>query len=575
MLDSQPAIGLNSQLHRPNRFGRFIFLLTLLVVGVFFFFQPTLTSGFKKMQTDPGDTLFNNYILEHSFKSVFDKTYSTDVWSPAFFYPQINALAYSDNLWGAAPVYWLARTIFLPDTAFQVWMIVMVIFNFLAFYLLSRQLKINYWFAGIMAFVFAFGLPRLAQLGHQQLLPQFFSVLALLFLIKFINQRKFYQLLLFEIFLYLQLLAGIYLGWFFVLAVTIFILINFLYYRDKELIKSFFSLSAIASYFVLLFLVFTTFQPYYLAQQELGKWNYVGVQKHLPEAIAYLAIDESSLFYNFYPQFIKNAAAKLELSHEKFLSAGWFIVLLFLVALFSLLVIRKRHSTHVGWPPIFFTSLATFVVLVLISLQFKLVDYSFWRQLYDFVPGAGAIRAVSRIVLVAYLFLFLGIASLASWVYERAKGKIIKGSLLIVGLVACIEQINLYPVYFDKLEQRRLQTEIDIVIKQALAETQAETFYFRWLFDDEPFYRYQLFAMWTGINLRVPVINGYSGKRPIEYKDVREALSDAELIDWLHYKRPGDLNNVLVIEALVRKKQFLLFQYYNLNSLDANLDTSL
>src|SRR6266404_1461260 len=57
----------------------------VLFAGIWIAFAPTITSGL--LQTDPGDTLLNHYILEHSWKWLSDAGYSSPYWSPPCFYP--------------------------------------------------------------------------------------------------------------------------------------------------------------------------------------------------------------------------------------------------------------------------------------------------------------------------------------------------------------------------------------------------------------------------------------------------------------------------------------------------------
>src|SRR5262249_7559842 len=77
--------------------------------GLWVAFRPTLASGFTCLQTDPGDTLLNLYILEHSWQWLTRTDYCGTLWSPPFFHPQPGVLAYSENLLGTAPVYWALR----------------------------------------------------------------------------------------------------------------------------------------------------------------------------------------------------------------------------------------------------------------------------------------------------------------------------------------------------------------------------------------------------------------------------------------------------------------------------------
>src|SRR5207245_509015 len=41
---------------------------SVLALGLWTAFHPTLASGFARLQSDPGDTLLNHYILEHSWR---------------------------------------------------------------------------------------------------------------------------------------------------------------------------------------------------------------------------------------------------------------------------------------------------------------------------------------------------------------------------------------------------------------------------------------------------------------------------------------------------------------------------
>jgi hypothetical protein len=95
---------------------------TVLALGLWFAFRPTLASDFARLQADPGDTLLNHYALEHSWRCLTQRDYAGSLWSPAFFHPQPLVLAYSENLLGTAPLYWLPRLVCPPAAAYQLWM---------------------------------------------------------------------------------------------------------------------------------------------------------------------------------------------------------------------------------------------------------------------------------------------------------------------------------------------------------------------------------------------------------------------------------------------------------------------
>src|SRR5207248_331335 len=102
----------------------------VLALGLCSAFHPTLFSGFARVQTDPGDTLLNHYILEHSWRWLTQPDYAGTLWSPPFFAPTPLTLAYSENLLGTAPLYWLLRTLCPELLAFQLWVMLVSALTF-------------------------------------------------------------------------------------------------------------------------------------------------------------------------------------------------------------------------------------------------------------------------------------------------------------------------------------------------------------------------------------------------------------------------------------------------------------
>src|SRR4051812_11147397 len=140
-----------------KKLGWLIPLVIACIFGVINSFRPTLTSAFEQMQAHPIDTRFNHYILEHGYRCVSDRSYGATFWSPRFFYPADHVLAYSDNLIGSAPIYWLLRVICAPSIAFSLWMIGCGILCFVSFAALGRRLRLHPALIAAGAFIFAFG----------------------------------------------------------------------------------------------------------------------------------------------------------------------------------------------------------------------------------------------------------------------------------------------------------------------------------------------------------------------------------------------------------------------------------
>jgi len=525
------------------------FLAILLASGIFIFFRPIISSGFQYSQSDIGDTVIINYFLEHSFQTVFNQSYRATAWSPLIFYPQQDVLAYSENLWGSEPVYWAMRILFSPETSFQLWMIIISILNFLAFYILARSLGINKWFAGFGSFLFAFCLPRASQVGHQQLLPQFFSVLALLFFWRFVKTKKFINFVFFEAFVYLQLLAGIYLGWFFLLSLAPLLLVTVFWRRNESLLKLFLNRKTLASTLIFLLITAATFMPYYRAEKELGGRSFAEVQSMMPSVDSYVNVVSDSIFYGLYPSQMKAATQNLPMRHEQYLFLGLFFYLLLFVSAASYFIARKKSGGILPWPPIFIASISVFVFITAISIRIPFTDFSFWVYIHRYVPGAGAIRALARIWTVSYLYFFIAAMTLASAAYLKTASKMIKICLIALGLLACIEQIVLNPEYFNKLKQEAIQEQIDAAVNSVAQKYQIGAFYLRWPVG-EYFAAYQSKAAWTSLHLNLPTINGYSGNEPIGYKSVREPMSDNEIIGWLaSRKQKPAIEAIAVLDA--------------------------
>ena len=203
--------------------------LIIYLVGIVFTHHPMLFSGMQKVQTNPEDTRLINYLLEHSFQWVRGNSLHRDLWSPPFFYPAPNALAYSDTLLSAGPLYWPWRLAGLPpDTSFQFWMMTCGTVNYVVFLLLLlKVLPLRPGPAAMGAFLFAFGSSRINYLANPQLLPHFFSIIAILALLRIFDSRAVprwqrtgewsFGLLA----VVAQLYSSFYMGWFFVFAMGV------------------------------------------------------------------------------------------------------------------------------------------------------------------------------------------------------------------------------------------------------------------------------------------------------------------------------------------------------------------
>ena len=162
----------------PTRLG---WPLGLWAAGLLASFWPTWTSGFALVQGGLGDSRLVNFILEHSYRWLMGMPLAQDLWSPPIFFPVPRIGFYTDLMLGVAPLYWPWRWLGAePHTAYQFWMLSCWSLNFLAAYLLLRRgIAMSQPAAAAGAYLFAYASPRLANIVHQQLNPQFFLLLSL------------------------------------------------------------------------------------------------------------------------------------------------------------------------------------------------------------------------------------------------------------------------------------------------------------------------------------------------------------------------------------------------------------
>ena len=152
-----------------------------LAVGLVVSCWETLTSGFRLVQGDLGDTRLINFTLEHSYRWLSGMPLAEDLWSPPIFYPLQHVAFYTDLLLGVAPLYWPWRWLGAsPETSYQLWMLSIWSLNFVAAYLLLRRgLRASAIGAAAGAYLFSFGSSIMVNIVHQQLAPRFFLLVSL------------------------------------------------------------------------------------------------------------------------------------------------------------------------------------------------------------------------------------------------------------------------------------------------------------------------------------------------------------------------------------------------------------
>jgi hypothetical protein len=508
----------------------FVYLL-FCVSGILVIFYPTIVSGFTFIQSDLGDTRLVNYFLEHSFQMLVNRNYLGELWSPAFFYPYKNILAFSENLFGSAPLYWLFRSFLDPDTAFQLWTLIVCILCFVSFAILMQRYQVSHATSALGAFLFAFNLPKAIQLTHPQLLLQFFIPLVFLILWDFVKQPTTKRLVLVLLLIYLQVLSGIYLGWFLLFSLLIFSCVTYGLYREARTKLISFCREAYITIIPIILgwvaLMLLTLSPYLQAKAVLGARTYEEIDSMLPRMSSWFSVPPGSLW----SPLLGGVSKDLPMVHEHYMFSGFIVLLLAGLSIYSLCFLKNRLTPEKVW--IVKICLLVFIIIFCLSLRLPF-GLSLWRIVYEVVPGASAIRVVTRIWTVAYFYVLVaGIICLDSALPILFPARRLRLTIFsLVCILGVAEQIVLNLPSYEKTSYTNSVVELRELMKKNcdvayLSVNQSENPESTLYLEDH------LLAMWAGIEANVPVVNGYSGSVPPNYGDHSKAMNTAQVSNWI------------------------------------------
>jgi len=499
--------------------------LALLAIGLLSAFYPTIFSAFRAMQTDLGDTRLNNFALEYSYRWLLGwlSFHPISLWDQPIFFPAANTGAYTEILLGSAPLYWLFRAVrFAPDTSFQLWMIAVLILDFVSMALLLRNcLGFGRTASAVGGFLFAFASPRLVQLGHQQLLPQFFTIFALYGLFRAFQPRKMTApqgIYVFFLCLAAQLWASLYLGWFLCLGLLLMCVWIWCLRPYREIFLDHVARNRktlVAGATVALVLLVPMAVHYAYARRATGARPWWDAARMVPPPQSWFYLGPQSWLYSWQPNL--ELFRRIATENEQRLGIGWITLILAIVGLYLL------QRTHGGWARLM--CLSTIALLVLVTLYPG--GFTPWKLFFHVLPGGNAIRGVARVVFVVLIPLSFGLAYLIDTRPRWA-------TALLIAAICLVEQGQAVGGY-DKIQARA-----DVSALAARVGKDCMAFYYSPVLSDSrdapPQFKLHLDAMWAALQTGVPTINGYSGKDPRGWWD----LWDNRLFDDQSHARMHD-----------------------------------
>ncbi|MBA4190543.1 MAG: hypothetical protein C0467_21360 [Planctomycetaceae bacterium] len=487
----------------------------VLGFGLFQSFGPTFTSGFARMQTERGDGMLNHYILEHSWQSITNPDYCGSLFSPPCFYPTRATLWYSEHLLGVAPIYWGLRVVMPYDFAYQWWQIILNVMNFVSFALVLRWLRTPHILAMLGGYMWAFSLINLDQLKHQQMIPRFAMVLAAYHAWQFVmalgstaaNPARHLNRMMAAVFL--QGVTCVNTGWFLVAGLATFIPLAVLLRRAgwwyllcylwNHSWRVMFILGGWAGALLIAYI------PYFVVnwgQERL----YIECVDLMPTAYAWFAPLPGTVWEPVL------GSCRAALLNECWLFCGFTIYGLMAVCAVALLLAMKTEGRRPELG-VLLAALLTSVVWIVITMKIG-DEQSLWKYIRH-VPGGTAIRCVSRVYVIVYLFGVLAALVWLGGVTESLRPSI---RCVVLGLIAVVCIVEQYGYDMPSFEKRDFYPIADRAAEEL---KKGHTGYIVPRYTDtsgdqlETVYA-EVLGMWAGLRANVPVVNGYSGRVPNE-----------------------------------------------------------
>ncbi len=456
------------------------------------------------MPGDIGDARLNNYFLENIY--LFLAGRSDSLWHLGFFAPFPYVLGFSDNLFGAAPLYLFARVSGAPpDTAFQVWFLLGYAANFAAAYYALNKLGCSRVASAAGALIFAFALPVAGHVGHAQLHYRFGVPLSAAMLVMFFEKRNWGYLLLCLTWLVWQFYCSIYIGYFtslMLIAMTVVSLAGLA--PTKGLRTAARDLGAdwrgrtpaartglLLGATVALALPALLFFPYIRVSRLYdAKRTYEEIATMLPRPVSYFVSDGSWLW-----AWLSKSLGDLPMKHEHQMFVG------------ALPLTLAAIGVAVGWRNRHWAALAGSLAM-LVGLTLSIGGQSLWRPVAA-LPLASAIRAMTRIDMV----LLFPVAFLAGVALDRMRarwpGKAQRITAVLLVLMV-IEFSATSPNSSSKGEWRQRVALLDARFPERLP-TDPIVFFAQ---ETPPWQAAELDAMWVALDHGVLTMNGYSGMSP-------------------------------------------------------------
>ena len=509
---------------------------------------PTLSSRIEILQSDPGDTLLNAYFLEHAYKhftsfNIFDPN---KFWSPEFFWPYKDTLAWSDHLLGQSVIYGLFRPIFDPIESYVCWICTSLFLNYVSIRraLVKISPKTKQTWLSIATLTTTFSPAIAVQLSHPQLLSLFIIGPILCECHKIISGKpEDYSandwitvgcLLLingfFNVYTFVYALYG-------VTACTFVHIVKRIFRKTMKIYMGK-GLGVKAPLLITLIGInLYIYIPYLKTLKSFGSRPIEVIIDNLPKPAGWLLGNDWLLvppawnYQTVHPGWISG--------QEQAIFPGWGLLILLTAAILTLF--RKQKNSGIkNW-------VIVIAIMVLLSLSFG--GETAWTTMMKLLPGSGSLRASSRVAMMIILFSAPCVALAAESWSLTLKG-FWSNTCEVAAVSASFVSIWAISGAQHQFDYKEWKNELGI-LSDALEDSHCNVFWYEWNQAQPPF-RAHVLAMHAQSRSKIETANGYSGQFPSDDWPFTES-SGANAYKWLLAETPYSKLKTKPINNYVQK----------------------
>ena len=479
---------------------RFFTLIFVWLLGVAYFFQKFILSGFNKTIGDQGDGRFVALVTDHWYQVIND---DIDWKSLNIFFPTSETIGFSDlNILLSVPhlvFRFIGFDIFL---SFLLTTILLTLIGYFSLYfLLTKYLKVSFLIAVFSSFLFTFSSPNVIALSsHPQLFTIYLLPVLLIGSAQILQSKKRKLLYIFGTFTFFGLIfsTSVYIFVFTLISVILF-LFTFIVFEIRTIkLKLKFSLDISMYILVAIFSLVLGMSPglriYLPIRKQSGGRDFSEILEYLPSPINILNVGKNNLVWSKvldrFNSFLNIDLGSGELSLNP---TPIFVLVTLILCVFTF----KKNRL----PTILFSSAA--LNFILIS---KFGEFLPWKMIHKII-GIDSIRAIGRFNLLINFILIMSFAISSNLIFKHLKKHMV--AIFLVAFIILMEQVQID----NNFSIIRSEQSVKIQVAKGHPK-ECEVFYLNSSLTDIPQAFIQNDAFLVAQVSGLPTLNGYSGIYP-------------------------------------------------------------